>query len=193
MAFQSCEAFASGVLYIVLYAVRVTVNNIPSGEVFTPIFGGVGAVLIVQTFVNTGKEWFALDTKLVVNQDWLRRRRQQALQQRGRGAAWRGSVVRKNLYRAVDVEQYMELCILLSQELLEAFRLMLESGGAPADILLLLAARAGDVKTIEELLAAGADPLITDQQGREALQLARGIAARRMLAGAARATAKAES
>lgn len=76
-------AFASGVLYIVLYAVRVTVNNIPSGEVFTPIFGGVGAVLIVQTFVNTGKEWFALDTKLVVNQDWLRRRRQQALQQRG--------------------------------------------------------------------------------------------------------------
>lgn len=59
--------------------------------------------------------------------------------------------------------------------------------------MLLLAARAGDVKTIEELLAAGADPLITDQQGREALQLARGIAARRMLAGAARATAKAES
>ncbi|KAI3437576.1 hypothetical protein D9Q98_000029 [Chlorella vulgaris] len=32
----------------------------------------------------------------------------------GRGVAWRGSVMKKHLYRAEDVEEYMELCILLS-------------------------------------------------------------------------------
>jgi ankyrin repeat protein len=56
-----------------------------------------------------------------------------------------------------------------------------------------VAARAGDAETVEELLAAGADPLCTDQQGRTALQLAAGEAARKMLAAAARAAPKAES
>ncbi len=65
-------------------------------------------------------------------------------------------------------------------------------GAAPAEVFLLVAARAGDAETVEELLAAGADPLCTDQQGRTALQLAVGGAARKMLAAAARAAPKAQ-
>ncbi|KAI3437554.1 hypothetical protein D9Q98_000007 [Chlorella vulgaris] len=68
---------------------------------------------------------------------------------------------------------------------------MLESGKAPKNVYLLLAAESGDFERVVELLAAGADPLVKNQQGKNALQLADRIAirTRRVLAAAIREAA----
>lgn len=64
-------------------------------------------------------------------------------------------------------------------------------GKAPKNVYLLLAAESGDFERVVELLAAGADPLVKNQQGKNALQLADRIAirTRRVLAAAIREAA----
>ncbi|KAI3437584.1 hypothetical protein D9Q98_000037 [Chlorella vulgaris] len=193
--FSRWAAIGKCALICTLYAIRFYLKFIPGGDAYEFLFAGFGFLLIPVTPYDTGAQWLALDAKLAKNRQVLQLKREQALTRRAKKQRGRGAAVRKDLYRAGDVEEYLEYGTLLPlvREILQNFRVMLKSGAAQAEVFLLVAARAGDAETVEELLAAGADPLCTDQQGRTALQLAVGGAARKMLAAAARAAPKAES
>jgi hypothetical protein len=45
------------------------------------------------------------------------------------------------------------------------------AGGHPCDLLLLMSAKENDTPKVEELLGAGANPLVTDKDGKTPLDL----------------------
>lgn len=88
------------------------------------------------------------------------------------GAGIYGSQGRDDFDRD-DVEQYFNYMGMLATEgTYDKMEALLNTGIPPVDILLLLAASEGDVPKIEELLRAGADYKVKDDQGRNALDRA---------------------
>lgn len=55
--------------------------------------------------------------------------------------------------------------------LLVYFFINFAAGAHPADLLLLMSAKEGDIPKVEELLAAGANPAIKDKDGKTPLEL----------------------
>ena len=76
-------------------------------------------------------------------------------------------------YEAEDVEYYFNYMGILAEEgSNDRMDKLIEAGKHPIDIILLFAAAEGDVPKIEEILEAGADPKITDLDGKTPIELA---------------------
>jgi len=76
-------------------------------------------------------------------------------------------------YEAEDVEYYFNYMGILAVEgSNDRMDALLAADKHPIDIILLFAAAEGDVPKIEEILEAGADPKITDLDGKTPIELA---------------------
>ncbi len=76
-------------------------------------------------------------------------------------------------YEAEDVEYYFNYMGILADEgSNDRMDALLNAGKHPIDVILLFAAAEGDVPKIEEILEAGADPKVTDMDGKTPMDLA---------------------
>jgi ankyrin repeat protein len=76
-------------------------------------------------------------------------------------------------YEAEDVEYYFNYMGILADEgSNDRMDALLNAGKHPIDVILLFAAAEGDVPKIEEILEAGADPKVTDLDGKTPMDLA---------------------
>jgi hypothetical protein len=76
-------------------------------------------------------------------------------------------------YGLDDVEHYFNYMGMLADEgSYDRMEAMLATGTAPVDVILLMAAKENDAPKVEELLAAGADVAVKDEQGRSPRDLA---------------------
>ena len=76
-------------------------------------------------------------------------------------------------YSADDVEHYFNYMGMLAVEgTYDRMYAMTASGLAPVDVLLIMAAQENDLPKVEELLGAGADVRVADNNGKSPLQLA---------------------
>ena len=76
-------------------------------------------------------------------------------------------------YDRDDVEYYFNYMGILAEEgSNDRMDKLIEAGKHPIDIILLFAAAEGDVPKIEEILEAGANPKITDLDGKTPIELA---------------------
>ena len=76
-------------------------------------------------------------------------------------------------YEAEDVEYYFNYMGILADEgSNDRMDALLEAGKHPIDVILLFAAAEGDTPKIEEILEAGADPKVTDMDGKTPIDLA---------------------
>ena len=76
-------------------------------------------------------------------------------------------------YEAEDVEYYFNYIGILADEgSNDHMNALLEAGKHPIDVILLFAAAEGDTPKIEEILEAGADPKVTDMDGKTPIDLA---------------------